>query len=141
MWLRFNITTLTRRISVGDSHFIGPDTWVGSAAYVAIGRRVPISHGCNIMDSITHALDLTARYESFRAILLGGHTTALDLYEKPVVIGDDAWIAAGATVLRGVTIGNGAMVAAVSVVTSDVPPMTVVAGNPAKVVRTLGSVG
>jgi acetyltransferase-like isoleucine patch superfamily enzyme len=93
------------------------------------------------MDSITHALDLTARYEPFRAILLGGHTTTLDLYEKPVVIGDDAWIAAGATVLRGVTIGNGAMVAAVSVVTSDVPPMTVVAGNPAKVVRALGSVG
>ena len=127
------------RISVGDWCFIGPDTRIWSAASVSIGRRVLISHGCNIMDSLTHPLDPAARHEHFRAILRGGHPTTLDLDEKPVVIGDDAWIAAGATVLRGVTIGNGAIVAAGSVVTSDVPPMTVVAGNPAKVVRALGS--
>lgn len=129
------------RISVGDWCFIGPDTRVWSAVSVTIGQRVLISHGCNIMDSLTHPIDPVARHEHYRAILLGGHPSTLDLDERPVVIGDDAWIAAGATVLRGVTIGNGAIVAAGSVVTSDVAPMTVVAGNPAKLVRSLEAVG
>ena len=50
----------------------------------------------------------------------------------PVVIGRDCWVGHGATVLRGVTIGDGAIVAAGSVVTKDVAPMTIVAGAPAK---------
>ena len=57
---------------------------------------------------------------------------------RQIVIGDDAWIAEGATVLGGVTIGEGAVVAAHAVVTRDVPPLTVVAGNPARVIKELG---
>lgn len=55
----------------------------------------------------------------------------------PVVIEDDAWIGAGAIILPGVRIGRGAVVGAASVVTRDVPPLSVVAGQPAKVVRML----
>jgi acetyltransferase-like isoleucine patch superfamily enzyme len=51
------------------------------------------------------------------------------------VIGNDVWIARGAIVLRGVTIGDGAVIGAGAVVTRDVPPFTVVAGNPAVVIR------
>ena len=55
---------------------------------------------------------------------------------RPVRIEDGVWIAANATVLKGVTIGQGAVVAAGAVVTKDVPPRTMVAGVPARVIRT-----
>jgi acetyltransferase-like isoleucine patch superfamily enzyme len=55
----------------------------------------------------------------------------------PVVLGDDVWIGADATILKGVTIGDRAIVGAGAVVTSDVPADTVVAGNPARVIRTM----
>ena len=54
---------------------------------------------------------------------------------KPVRICRKAWIGAGATILPGVTVGENAVVGAGSVVTRDVPPMTIVAGNPAKIIR------
>ena len=55
----------------------------------------------------------------------------------PVRIGDKAWIGFNAIILKGVTVGEGAIVAAGAVVTKDVPPYTIVAGNPARVIRTL----
>ena len=54
---------------------------------------------------------------------------------RPLTIGDHVWIGTGAMVLGGVTIGDGAVVAAGSVVTKDVPGKVIVAGNPARVVR------
>ena len=57
-------------------------------------------------------------------------------HRKPQpAIGNDVWIARGAIVLRGVTIGDGAVIAAGSVVTKDVPPFAIVAGNPARLLR------
>jgi len=61
----------------------------------------------------------------------------LESYAAPVVIEDDAWIAAGAGVLPGVTIGKGAIVSAGAVVTEDVPAYTIVGGVPAKVIKRL----
>ena len=55
-----------------------------------------------------------------------------------VVIGDNVWICDNVCILSGVTIGNGAIVAANAVVTHDVPPYTMVAGVPAKVIKSLG---
>ena len=56
---------------------------------------------------------------------------------KPVHICRQVWIGAGATILPGVTIGENAVVGAGSVVTHDVPPMTIVAGNPARTIKTI----
>ena len=56
---------------------------------------------------------------------------------KPITIGDDVWLAGGVIVLPGVIIGDGSTVGAGSVVTHDVEPYTVVAGNPARVIRRL----
>jgi acetyltransferase-like isoleucine patch superfamily enzyme len=54
-----------------------------------------------------------------------------------MIVGDDVWIAEGATLLGGITVGDGAVIGAHAVVTKDVPPRTVVAGNPARVVKQL----
>ncbi|MBP6872851.1 MAG: acyltransferase [Bacteroidales bacterium] len=54
---------------------------------------------------------------------------------KPILIGDNVWIGMRAIILKGVTIGNGSIVAAGAVVTKDVPPNTVVGGVPARVIR------
>jgi galactoside O-acetyltransferase len=56
---------------------------------------------------------------------------------RQMVVGDDVWIAEGATLLGGITVGDGAVIGAHAVVTKDVPPRTVVAGNPARVVKQL----
>jgi acetyltransferase-like isoleucine patch superfamily enzyme len=80
-------------------------------------------------------LDPLARHDHYKQIVASGHPAVLDLGDRPVSIEDDAWIGAAAIVLRGVTIGRGAVIAAGSVVTSDVPPMTIVAGNPARRIR------
>ncbi|MBU1325367.1 MAG: acyltransferase [Alphaproteobacteria bacterium] len=125
------------RIIVGSWCFIGEFARVWSGSQVTIGDRVLISHGVNIMDNLTHPLLPKARHAQFRAIYEGGHPRVVELDDKPINICDDAWVGAGAIILRGVTIGEGAVVAAGAVVTKDVAPYTVVAGNPARPIKTL----
>ena len=124
-------------ITIGDWCFVGPGSRIWSGGSVTIGNRVLISHNVNVFDNDTHPFDAAARHRHFRAILTHGHPKDISLNEAAVVIEDDAWIAAGATVLKGVHVGTGAVVAAASVVTRDVPPYTIVAGNPARVIREL----
>ena len=131
------------RISVGEWCYIGEGSRLWSAAHIDIGDRVMISHNVNIFDNLTHPVDPVSRHHHFRAIATTGHPQQIDLGELPVRIEDDVWIAAGAMVLRGVTVGKAAIVGAGAVVTHDVPPFAVVAGNPARVIRylTLGEAG
>jgi len=97
-----------------------------------------ISHNVNIFDSLTHPLSARLRHAQFKAITQTGHPRTIDLGERPVTVGNDVWIGANACVLRGVTIGEGAVVGAGAVITHNVPPYTIVAGNPARVIRELG---
>jgi acetyltransferase-like isoleucine patch superfamily enzyme len=125
------------RISIGEWCYVGVGTRIWSAGSIEIGNRVLISHGVNIFDNLTHPLKAAERHEQAKQIFTSGHPRDISLDEKPVKICDDAWIGAGAMILRGVTVGKGGIVAAGAVVTSDVPPYTIVAGNPAVVVREL----
>jgi acetyltransferase-like isoleucine patch superfamily enzyme len=125
------------RISIGESCFVGPGARIWSAGSIDIGNRVLISHNVNIFDSLTHPLSPRGRHAQFLAIASTGHPKSIELAEEPVRIGDDAWIGAGATVLKGVSIGPRAIVGACAVVTHDVPAATIVAGNPAKPIRAL----
>lgn len=124
-------------ISIGAWCYVGPGSRIWSAARIDIGDRVLVSHNVTILDSLTHPIEASERHRQMRAILTHGHPRDVDLGAKPVSIGDDAWIGAGAIVLRGVRIGAGAIVGAGAVVTRPVPDWTVVAGNPARTIRTL----
>lgn len=125
------------QIGLGEWCYVGENSRIWSAASIEIGNRVLISHGVNIFDSLTHPLRASARHAQFRAIATSGHPVDVDLGARPVVIEDDAWIGAGAIILRGARIGKAAVIGAGAVVTDDVPAYCIVAGNPARVVREL----
>jgi acetyltransferase-like isoleucine patch superfamily enzyme len=125
------------RIEIGHDCYIGENSRIWSGASVTIRDHVLISHNVSIMDNLTHPLDTIERRQQVRAIYESGHPRDIRLDDKPVIIDRDAWVGAHAIVLKGVTIGEGAIVGAGAVVTKDVPPYTVVAGNPARVVRAL----
>jgi acetyltransferase-like isoleucine patch superfamily enzyme len=125
------------QITIGDWCYVGEGARIWSAASIAIGDRVLIAHSVNIFDNLTHPIRAAERHEQTQQIYQSGHPRQISLDESPVRICDDAWIGAGAFVLRGVTVREGAIVAAGAVVTKDVPPYTMVAGNPATILREL----
>jgi acetyltransferase-like isoleucine patch superfamily enzyme len=125
------------RIAIGEWCYLGEGSRIWSAASIVMGDRVLVSHSVNIFDNLTHPTRAVERHEQAKLILTKGHPRELSLGEQPVTIHDDAWIGAGAFVLRGVTLGKGAIVAAGAVVTRDVPPFSIVAGNPATLIREL----
>ena len=98
-------------ISIGDCTYINFNLTVLDEAPVTIGSHVFIGPGQERNKGTEKAL--------------------------PITIGDSVWLGGNVTVLPGVTIGEGAVVGAGSVVTRDVPPRTVVAGNPARIIRSL----
>lgn len=104
---------------------------------VSIGKNVVVMPGCLMMGAGGITIDDGALIAANVQLISNNH----DLYERqvitcrPVHIGKNAWIGAGATILPGVRIGDNAVVGAASVVTRDVPADTIVAGNPAKVIR------
>ena len=108
---------------------------------ISIGADVLISWGCTLVDHDSHSLQWKDRAEDVARWRAGyqsaGWTGAAATKDwthvptAPIHIGDKAWIGFGVTVLRGVTIGEGAIVGARSVVTADVPPWTVAVGTPA----------
>jgi acetyltransferase-like isoleucine patch superfamily enzyme len=124
-------------IEVGEYCYIGEQTRLWSADRIVVGNRTLISHQVTILDNETHPFSAKARHEQFRAIITSGHPAEYDLGERPVVIGEDVLIGCMCVVLPGVRIGNEAIVGAGSVVTKDVPPRTIVAGNPARIIREL----
>lgn len=126
------------RAGVRPELVVGPDTFIGHncgfsiARSVRIGSHCLLASGARVLDFDGHPLDARGR----RAGSAAGPYDA-----RPVTIGDDVWVGSGAMILKGVTVGDRAVIAAQSVVTRDVPPDTVVAGNPARVVKHLADPG
>jgi acetyltransferase-like isoleucine patch superfamily enzyme len=123
------------RIEIGDDCFIGENTRIYSAIKIKIGNRVQIAHNCNIFDNNIHSISPFERYLEFIQYITKGMYKLFNLNEKEVIIKDDAWIGANAIILKGVTIGEAAVVAAGSVVLKNVPDYTVVGGNPAQHIK------
>lgn len=127
------------QITLGSYVYVGPQTKIWSSASVTIGNYVLISYNVTIHDNDSHSTDVQIRRNHLQYIIDNGMLplSAYGAGEAEIIIEDDAWICANATILKGVRIGRGAIVGACSVVTKDVAPFTVVAGNPAVIVRNL----
>jgi acetyltransferase-like isoleucine patch superfamily enzyme len=113
---------------------IGSGTGVGHGCSFAIGKAIVIGEHCRIaanvrfFDSSGHPADPAAR-------LNGAPPAAEDV--RPITVGDNVWIGMNSIVFPGVTLGEGCIVSAGSVVLGDVPAWTVVAGNPARKIMAL----
>lgn len=103
-------------VSIGGGTHINPRTVIYCSERVSIGERCAISWDVQIMDSDHHEV-------------VGSSPT------QPVTIGNHVWIGSRVTIVKGVTISDDAIIAAGSVVTKDVPPKTLVGGNPARIIR------
>ncbi len=123
-------------VVIGNRTFIGGSRLVASEALI-VGDDVLMSWGINIVDHDSHSLDWEERSQDVLE-WLQGRKDWQHVNRKPVIIGNKAWIGFNAIILKGVTIGEGVVVAAGAVVTKDVPPYSLVAGNPARVIKQIG---
>jgi len=122
-------------VCIGERTFIGASTLICAEA-IDIGDDVLVSWGCTIVDHDSHSLVWQNRRRDVDNWFAGSKDWA-SVERSEVRIGNKAWIGFNVIVLKGVSIGEGAIVGAGSVVTRDVPPYTVVAGNPARPIREL----
>lgn len=112
------------RLTIGEGSVFGVGVTLGLDGPITIGKNVAISPDVT-MHTATHALGF------------GSRRMILGITPKPIVIEDGVWVGMNCLILPGVTIGRGAVVSGGAVVTQDVPPNTLVAGNPATVQQNL----
>jgi maltose O-acetyltransferase len=128
---------------VGDDPWIEPPFFCDYGSNTSIGDRFYANTGCVVLDSAEVTIGDRVLLGPSVQLYAATHPVEAELrargleYAEPVSIGDDVWIGGGAIVLPGVTVGDGAVVGAGSIVTTDVPAGAVVAGNPARVIRSL----
>lgn len=127
------------RANIGEHSYGAPRIIdFGEGTTVKIGKYCSIAEGVVIMLGGNHRLDWVTTYP-FPALSdrwpgakgIKGHPKS----KGDVIIGNDVWIGTDAMILSGVSIGDGAAIAAMAVVVKDVPPYSIVAGNPAKVIK------
>jgi acetyltransferase-like isoleucine patch superfamily enzyme len=124
------------RITIGSRTHVGGGTLLAAASSIEIGDDVLIAFDALIMDHNSHSLKFNERRHDVRDWIRGTKNWST-VTIMPVKISNKAWIGVRAMILKGVTIGEGAIVGAGSIVTRDVPAWTIVGGNPAQVIRPL----
>ena len=137
---------------IGESVRIDRNNYIDSSkvgCHSYTGRNTSIIHAkvgafCSISWNVTigganHDYSRIAQhsflYDFSHSLRPAIYESSYDRFSKPVIVGNDVWIAAGVVVTRGVTIGDGAVVGANAVVTHDIPPYAIVTGVPAKVIK------
>lgn len=138
---QYYFETSNGKIRIGDRAFIGGGTFI-CIDHIEIGNDVMFSWGCTVTDNDSHSIIWEERKDDVRDWKKGLDEGAPGKYKDwsavkhaPIVIRDKVWVGFNVIILKGVTIGTGAVVAAGSVVTKDVPDYAVVAGNPAKIIK------
>lgn len=128
--------------TVDDSFLLIPPFYTTGGIDISVGRNVFINQNCTFYD--LGGLDIAddVMIGPNVSLITSGHPIEPKqrracVIAKPIVIERNVWIAAGATVIGGVTVGENSVVAAGSVVTRDVPPNSLVGGNPARVIRSI----
>jgi acetyltransferase-like isoleucine patch superfamily enzyme len=132
-------------IEIGNNTFINSGTYLISREKIKIGNNVTIAWGCTIYDHNSHSLDYKLRKNDMESLIFDYRNKHNFCYTKdwstvkssPIIINDNVWIGFDCVILSGVTIGEGAIIGARSVVREDVEPWTIVAGNPAVVIKRL----
>ncbi|WP_338110670.1 acyltransferase [Roseivirga pacifica] len=110
-------------MSIGDNSNIGPYSYIGCSGKITIGNNVMMGP----------RVSMFAENHNYSDTSIPMKEQGVSLSE--IVVNNDCWIASNATILAGVTIGEGSIIAAGAVVTKDIPPYSIVAGNPAKVIK------
>ncbi len=110
-------------LEIGDNSNIGPFNYVGCSGKITIGKNVMVGPRVSFYAE-NHVFESTDIPMKLQGIEKG-----------EIIIGDDCWIASNSVIVSNVTIGEGSIVASGSVVTKDVPPYSIVAGVPAKVIK------
>lgn len=126
------------RAAFGERVYIGDGAIVSARRMVEVGDGSLLAHGAQVFDNDTHPLDAHEREAHFRSILKIGPRRDFDIPTAAVSIGRRCWLGFSAAVMKGVTLGEGCIVAAGAVVTSSAPAGATLAGNPARPVRTRG---
>ena len=121
---------LNPQLVIGNHTFIGHQCKFSISKSIVIGDHCLIAGDNSFFDNDGHPLDPIKRRQGHRI-------TPDDVH--PIVIGNDVWIGTGCKIMKGVQIGDRSIVGAASVVTKSVPPDSVVAGNPARIIHTLTS--
>lgn len=128
-WDNYGIQKLTPNISIGENSHFGEYNHITAINSISIGNGVLTGRWVTITDNAHGKSD----YDN---LCIEPHKR--DLYSKgPVVIEDNVWIGDKVSVMPNVRIGKSSIIAANSVVTKDVPPFSVVAGSPAKIIKTI----
>jgi len=119
-------------IEIGDDVYIAPGAFfIAAIAKLTIGNKVLFGPNVTIVTG-NHSYVLNGKY------MFDNHDKQAG-DDLPVTIGDDVWVGANSTILKGVRVGDGAIIAAGAVVTKDVLPYSIVGGVPAKVIGSRGS--
>jgi maltose O-acetyltransferase len=129
--------------SVGDGTVIRSFFACDYGYNIRLGRNAFINYNCVFLDCASIEIGDNLQMGPAVQLYTAAHPLEPDIrrsgleYARPIRIGHDVWIGGGAIILPGVTIGNGSVIGAGSIVVHDVPPASVVVGNPARIVRTL----
>jgi acetyltransferase-like isoleucine patch superfamily enzyme len=127
---------------MGSNSTILVPFYINIGQFTHIGKNVFINHACSFLDIGGITIEDDVLIGPKVNLITEGHplnpSERKALTVKPIVIKRNAWIGAAVTILPGVTVGENSVVAAGAVVTKDVPANTVVAGVPAKVIKTIG---
>jgi carbonic anhydrase/acetyltransferase-like protein (isoleucine patch superfamily) len=121
--------TFASRFAERPTLEIGDRTGIGHGCALTVARRITIGRDCRIAGGV-HMFDSSGHPSDPAARRAGAAPSPEDV--RPITLGDNVWVGRNAMIFPGVTVGEGSVVSAGAVVTSDVPPNTVVAGNPAR---------
>lgn len=125
------------KITIGDYTTVRFSSRIFSTNSISIGSFVIISNNVTIYDNNNHPTSPELRMEMSMSGFYSNLWSAARSNSSPIVIEDNVWIGERSYIMKGVRIGRGSIVGLNSVVTKDVPPYSVVVGNPARIVKKL----
>lgn len=132
------IYTSEGKITIGDNVYIGPNTVLECYKSIDIGNHVLISTNCNIIDTNSHSMVSSERMNDTIDWQQGLHMKNwTNVVSKSIIIKDNCWIGLRSIILKGVILNEGTVVAAGSVVSRNSESFSLLAGNPAKIIKTL----